>query len=286
MSRLAIAIGILAAGLLFGVLQRGRIGELRREVEGLQQEVGGQVPPAGGEVSPVVAESGRTLPPSPPERSPGKARGSGPEEHPGEGGASAAANDLKVSGLIGRMGLTGEQRERLEPLLTEYVAEEQVATSQLLEVMEEFLSGIGAGYGELAAALRRRAGLGSGSGVAEIRGALSTEQQAELAKFSGERMGNVLQLLADAEFGAWRQVVDIGNQEMEQAMYNAFYHVWERRMASPPAEGMGADDLAEWGLRENRAALDAVAGIVPEEDLELMRSAQETLHQMKLRRGR
>ncbi len=128
--------------------------------------------------------------------------------------------------------------------------------------------------------------MGSGPAVAEIRDVLSPEQYAEFVGFDSERERNVLQLLADAEFDAWRQVVDIGPGEGEQALYRALHHLWESRLSPPPAEGMGGGDLAEWGMQGNRAFLEEVAGIVSDEDFELMRSTQEIVHRLKFNRGR
>ncbi len=134
MSRLAIIVGILATGFLCVVFQKGHIGELRREIGGLRRGAG------GGEASPVAAAPDHGMRPSlrPPSV---EIRGPRPEGRPEVGGAKGVADDLKVSELMGRMALTGEQRRRLEPLLTEYVAEEHAATSELLETVWKGLQG-------------------------------------------------------------------------------------------------------------------------------------------------
>lgn len=280
MSRVVIVVVILSVSSVIWVSQDSRIRTIRKETESLrsgpERGVGANGEPRGGRLAQKPPAKSAARPAS----RVGSQVGESGKARPGM--LATASDKLKVRELMEELDLNEKERERLLPLMTKYVSEERLSMEALLEVGSDLLMGTAA-YAKLAEVMRDRVELESGAALEEIRSDLRGERSDVFSAFVEERRRNLLQLLADQEFEAWKFQFDLGGPEAEQAAYDAFYGGWQDRLASPLREGFTAVELEETYRKEREELLQRFAMIVSEGELKAMRSALELGHALQVR---
>ncbi len=281
MTKLNIILAILIVTVCISLFQWSRMGNIRADIRELRSSL---EEPSASQTSGTGSERNRTTQRDANRLEAERVQRSEPvngRRHPD--GTTDASDELRLEQLVERLGLDARKRGEMAPLLRKFIRNERVATSELIDAASEMFSGEG-NYDEFIGALRRRSGLSDTPDSLEVRNRLTPAQELKLDDLESEQEENLLQLLADRDFGGWQVHLDFGTEESKQAAYKAFYLDWKRRLDSPPEEGLSARE-AEAVLEQDREAiLEAFADIIPEAQLDLMRQIYTAGHEYLLQR--